>query len=68
MSGTTRKPIEHDKQLGDVQLVQLDVREAESIRSCIQKVIDSGSRIDVLVNNARLYDSGLRKQNGLAAA
>jgi NAD(P)-dependent dehydrogenase (short-subunit alcohol dehydrogenase family) len=50
--GTMRTPAEIDRQLGDVQVVPLDVREAGSVRSCIQAVLDHTGRIDVLVNNA----------------
>jgi NAD(P)-dependent dehydrogenase (short-subunit alcohol dehydrogenase family) len=50
--GTMRRPAESDGQRRDVQVVQLDVREEGSVRSCVQAVLDRTGRIDVLVNNA----------------
>lgn len=45
-------------------LVNLDVTNSESIKNCIEKVIDEFGAIDVLVNNAGvLFDNELMKQN-----
>ena len=35
-----------------LELVRLDVRDDESVRSCVQAVLDQAGRIDSLVNNA----------------
>jgi len=50
--GTMRKSSETDAQLGNVKVVRLDVRDAESVRSCLRTVLDQAGRIDALVNNA----------------
>jgi NAD(P)-dependent dehydrogenase (short-subunit alcohol dehydrogenase family) len=50
--GTMRKPNETKGRLGDVELVRLDVRDEESVRSCLRAVLDQAGRIDALVNNA----------------
>jgi len=50
--GTMRRPSEADGRLGDVELVGLDVRDEESVRSCVRTVLDQAGRIDALVNNA----------------
>lgn len=50
--GTTRKATALNEPLGNVEMVQLDVRDDESVRSCVQKVLMDAKRIDALVNNA----------------
>src|SRR6266436_8917737 len=50
--GTMRRPNETEGRLGDVELVRLDVRDDESVRSCLRTVIDQAGRVDALVNNA----------------
>src|SRR5712692_5112887 len=50
--GTMRKPSGTDGQLANVELVRLDVRDEESVRSCVRTVLDRAGRIDALVNNA----------------
>lgn len=50
--GTMRRPSETNERLGDVELVRLDVRDEESVRSCLRTVLDQAGRIDALVNNA----------------
>ncbi len=47
-----RRPSETNGRLGDVELVRLDVRDEESVRSCLRTVLDQAGRIDALVNNA----------------
>src|SRR2546427_7437423 len=50
--GTMRKPSGTDGQLANVERVRLDVRDEESVRSCVRTVLDRAGRIDALVNNA----------------
>src|SRR5713226_8298312 len=50
--GTMRKPGEINGPLEGVELVRLDVRDEESVRSCLRTVLDQAGRIDALVNNA----------------
>src|SRR6266852_8020442 len=50
--GTMRKPSEINGPLEGVELVRLDVRDEESVRSCVRTVLDRAGRMDALVNNA----------------
>src|SRR5712692_4857055 len=50
--GTMRKPSGTDGQLANVELVRLDVRDEESVRTCVRTVLGEAGRIDALVNNA----------------
>ena len=50
--GTMRKPPETNTRYGDVELVGLDVRDEESVRTCLRTVLERAGRIDALVNNA----------------
>src|SRR5713101_6824654 len=50
--GTMRRPSETNGRPGDVEVVPLDVRDEESVRSCLRTVLDQAGRIDALVNNA----------------
>ena len=50
--GTQRRPIETKVAEVDVELVRLDVRDEESVRSCLQTVLERAGQIDALVNNA----------------
>ena len=52
VSGTIRGNVEPRKTTEGVELVRLDVREGESVRSCVRTVLDRAGRIDALVNNA----------------
>src|SRR2546426_6157322 len=44
--GTMRKPSGTDGQLANVERVRLDVRDEESVRSCVRTVLDRAGRID----------------------
>ena len=50
--GTARTKIESKGPLEEVELVSLDVRDDDSVRSCVRTVVDRAGRIDALVNNA----------------
>ena len=50
--GTMRRPAEASGHLGDLELLRLDVRDEESVRSCVRTVLDQAGRIDALINNA----------------
>jgi len=50
--GTMRRPSETHGPWGNVEIVPLDVRHEESVRSCVRRVHEQAGRIDALVNNA----------------
>jgi len=50
--GTMRRPSETHGPWGSVEIVPLDVRHEESVRSCVRRVHEQAGRIDALVNNA----------------
>jgi NAD(P)-dependent dehydrogenase (short-subunit alcohol dehydrogenase family) len=55
--GTSRRPAE-TQPIPGVTLLALDVHAADSIRDCVQAVLDQAGRIDVLINNAGLIGPG----------
>src|SRR5215469_7858451 len=50
--GTARAKVEPKGPLEEVELLSLDVRDDDSVRSCVRTVVDRAGRIDALVNNA----------------
>jgi NAD(P)-dependent dehydrogenase (short-subunit alcohol dehydrogenase family) len=50
--GTMRRPSQTNGPLRNVEVIGLDVRDEESVRSCLRAVLDQAGRIDALVNNA----------------
>lgn len=50
--GTVRTPIAPESETHNPTIVALDVREEESVRSCVEVVLHQAGRIDALVNNA----------------
>ena len=50
--GTARGKVEAKGPLEAVELVSLDVRDEDSVRSCVGTVVDRAGRIDALVNIA----------------
>ncbi len=50
--GTVRETSKVSGLPPDLEMVRLDVREEESVRSCVRTVLDQAGRIDAIVNNA----------------
>src|SRR5215469_6496243 len=50
--GTARAKVEPKGPLEEVELLSLDVRDDDSVRSCVRTAVDRAGRIDALVNNA----------------
>ncbi len=55
--GTTRK-LDLTKQSTTFELLEMDVREPQSIQNCIKKIIDKEEKLDVVVNNAGIGITG----------
>ncbi len=66
--GTMRRPGETHGRLEDVECVQLDVRDEESVRACLRTVLDRAGRIDALVNNAGFTLIGALEETSLEEA
>lgn len=54
--GTSRHPEQYAAQ--NFPLLQLDVRDDESVKACVDEVLTRAGRIDVLINNAGVSFSG----------
>jgi NADP-dependent 3-hydroxy acid dehydrogenase YdfG len=50
--GTARGNGGPQRALENVEMVHVDVRDEESVQSCVRTVLDRAGRIDALVNNA----------------
>src|SRR5215469_12347627 len=50
--GSARAIVEPKVPLEEVELLSLDVRDDDSVRSCVRTAVDRAGRIDALVNNA----------------
>ena len=50
--GTTRQSVDASVASGSVTLVRLDVRDDESVHTCVRAVLDQAGRLDALVNSA----------------
>lgn len=59
--GTSRTP----RESSDVEMLALDVTSADSIRECIDTVLDRAGRIDLLVNNAGRSHRSLIEETSL---
>ncbi|MGH9455498.1 MAG: SDR family NAD(P)-dependent oxidoreductase, partial [Terriglobia bacterium] len=66
--GTARQPAETGAALGAVTLVRLDVREEESVRTCVRTVLDQAGRIDALLNNAGYVLQGSLEETSIDEA
>jgi NAD(P)-dependent dehydrogenase (short-subunit alcohol dehydrogenase family) len=49
--GTAREPARLER-IPEVDVLSLDVRQADSVRACVERVLAAAGHIDVLVNNA----------------
>jgi NAD(P)-dependent dehydrogenase (short-subunit alcohol dehydrogenase family) len=49
--GTSRNPSSPDS-IPDVEMLSLDVRADDSVRACVETVVNRSGRLDVLINNA----------------
>jgi short-subunit dehydrogenase len=65
--GTVRN-IANASPLPGVQLVEMDVRDEASVQRGIRSVIDKAKRVDVLVNNAGMAQSGAFEETSVAEA
>jgi NAD(P)-dependent dehydrogenase (short-subunit alcohol dehydrogenase family) len=65
--GTVRN-IAKTKPLSGVELVEMDVRDEESVKRAIQSIVDQAKRIDVLVNNAGITLLGAIEETSVAEA
>ncbi|WP_165974344.1 SDR family NAD(P)-dependent oxidoreductase [Nonomuraea deserti] len=63
--GTSRRALGDD---GGVEMVQLDIRSEESVRQCVDRVLDRAGGIDVLVNNAGVMHEGFAEETALTDA
>ena len=58
--GTSRRPVSGGR--NGVEMLALDVRDDESVRSCVEGVLDRTGRVDVLVNNAGSMHIGMAEE------
>src|SRR5260370_41640152 len=49
--GTVRHLSDSDTRTGDLEFIQLDVRDGASVDVCVQSVLGQARKIDVLANN-----------------
>jgi short-subunit dehydrogenase len=63
--GTSRRPSGSESA---VEMVPLDVRNDDSVTTCVKSVLDKAGRIDVLINNAGYELSGALEETSLEEA
>jgi NAD(P)-dependent dehydrogenase (short-subunit alcohol dehydrogenase family) len=63
--GTLRNPAKSGQQPRDVELVPLDVRDENSVRSAVGTVLERAGRLDVLVNNAGIAMIGSAEETSI---
>jgi NAD(P)-dependent dehydrogenase (short-subunit alcohol dehydrogenase family) len=66
--GTLRTLVRGERELGDIETVRLDVRDGESVRSCVQAVLATAGRIDALINNAGYTLVGASEETSIEEA
>jgi short-subunit dehydrogenase len=63
--GTSRSPLGSES---GIEMVTLDVRNDDSVTTCVKSVLDKAGRIDVLINNAAYELSGALEETSLDEA
>lgn len=63
--GTSRRALDDQ---GEVSMLQLDVRSAESVAACVGEVYERAGRLDVLVNNAGVLHYGFAEETTVEQA
>ncbi|XRQ09916.1 SDR family NAD(P)-dependent oxidoreductase [Actinomadura welshii] len=53
---------------GGVEMLELDVRSEESVRRCVDQVLDRAGQLDVVVNNVGVMYEGFAEETPLAQA
>lgn len=66
--GTFRNPAKSGERPRNVELVLLDVRDENSVRSAVGRVLESAGRLDVLVNNAGIAVMGSAEETSIDEA
>lgn len=66
--GTIRQMSHPGKLAAGLEIVRLDVRDAESISAGVQEVLDRAGRIDALINNAGSVLEGALEETGVEEA
>jgi NAD(P)-dependent dehydrogenase (short-subunit alcohol dehydrogenase family) len=64
--GTSRRPVGDDDT--GVEMLPLDVRSDESVRTCVETVCSRSGRLDVLINNAAYELAGALEEHSLDEA
>lgn len=64
--GTSRAPAHNE--VSSVELLPLDVNSETSVQTCVQTILGSTGRIDLLVNNAGFAQGGALEENSLEDA
>jgi len=65
--GTSRRPEQVEKQ-ADVEMLPLDVTSTDSVRACVDAVLERSGHIDLLVNNAGKMQGGLVEETSIEDA
>ncbi len=66
--GTIRSSTQHEDLPRGLEPIHLDVRDQESVQSCVRTVLDKAGRIDALVNNAGYVLLGSLEETSIGEA